>query len=241
MHDIFACSNSFHKRVQDCAAVLHGVASDHQAVHLKVALASIKFKTHEVSQGTIDWLKILTDDHTRILYNKHLLQLTHNKMDYNSYQEAILQAGALTATHHKRQCSGWFQMSRATLAPLLAERNQVFHAIKCTHHLSSDTRATMQADLKCLNRHIAHAVSHAKATWYAVICSKIHNMRMDPRLAWEHICLFTKGESAHHEKKTTMAMHLPDGLHASNAFHVSLLPSFQSSIQHPPHHQPHLP
>jgi hypothetical protein len=52
-----------------------------------------------------------------MVYNKHLLQLTHNKMDYDSYQEAILQAGALTATHHKCQCSGWFQMSQATLAP----------------------------------------------------------------------------------------------------------------------------
>jgi hypothetical protein len=75
----------------------------------------------------------------------------------------------------------------------------------------------MQADLKRLNRHIAHAVSHAKATWYAEICSKIHNMRMDSCLAWEHICLCTKGKSAHHEKKTTMAMRLPDRLHASDA------------------------
>jgi hypothetical protein len=107
-------------------------------------------------------------------------------------------------------------MSRATLAPLLAERNQVLHTIKRTHHLSSDAQATMQADLKCLNCHIAHVVSHAKATWYAEICSKIHNMRMDPCLAWEHIRLLTKGKSAHHEKKTTMEMRLPDGSRASN-------------------------
>jgi hypothetical protein len=152
-----------------------------------------------------------------MVYNKHLLQLTHNKMDYDSYQEAILQAGALTVAHHKCQCSGWFQMSQATLTPLLAERNQVLHAIKHTHHLSSDTRATMQANLKCLNRHIVHAVLHDKATWYAEICSKIHNMCMDPCLAWEHISLLTKGESTHHEKKTTIAMCLPDGLRASNA------------------------
>jgi hypothetical protein len=152
-----------------------------------------------------------------MVYNEYLLQLTHNKMDYDSYQKVILQAGALTATHHKCQYSRWFQMSRATLAPLLAERNQVLHTIECTHHLSSDAQATMQADLKCLNRHIAHALSHAKVAWYAEICSKIHNMRMDPCLAWEHICLLTKGESAHHEKKTMMAMRLPDGSCASNA------------------------
>ena len=70
-----------------------------------------------------------------MVYNEHLLQLTNNDTDYDSYQEAILQAGALTATHHKGQCTGWFQMSRATLALLLAEHNQVLHALKCTHHL----------------------------------------------------------------------------------------------------------
>jgi hypothetical protein len=138
-------------------------------------------------------------------------------MDYDSFQEAILQAGALTATHHKRQCTGWFQMSRTTLAPLITEHNQILHAIKRTHHLSSDIHTTMQSDLKQLNRHIAHAVSHAKATLYADVCSKIHNMHMDPRLAWEHIRLLTKGKAAHHEKKTTMAMNLPDGSRASNA------------------------
>jgi hypothetical protein len=151
-----------------------------------------------------------------MVYNEHLLHLTHNKMDNDRFQEAILQVGALTATHHKCLCSGRFQMSRATLAPLLAKCNQVLHTIKRTHHLSSDTQATMQADLKCLNRHIAHAVSRAKATWYAEICSKIHNMCMDPRLTWEHIRLLTKGEFAHHKRKTTMAMSLPDGLCASN-------------------------
>jgi hypothetical protein len=76
---------------------------------------------------------------------------------------------------------------------------------------------TMQADLKQLNRHIAHAVLHAKATWYADVCSKIHNMCMDPHLAWEHIRLLTKGEATHHEKKTAMAMRLPDSSRATNA------------------------
>jgi hypothetical protein len=223
IHDIFACSNSFCEQVQDCAAVLHGIASDHQAVCLKVTLASINFKSCEVSQGTINWPKILSDDHTQMVYNGHLLHLTHNKMDYDSYQEAILQAGALTATHHKCQCGVWFQMSRATLVPLLAEFNQFLQAIKRTHHLSSDAQATMQADLKSLNHHIVHAVSHAKVTWYAEICSKIHNMCMDPHLAWAHIRFLTKGESAHHEKKTTVAMRLPDGLHARYILHFSMV------------------
>ena len=176
MHDIFACSLSCHKRVRDCVTSLDGVASDHQAVCLKISLTSIKFKTKALSRGAIDWSKILSDDHTRMVYNEHLLQITNNDMDYDSYQEAILQAGALTATNHKKQCTGWYQMSRSTLAPLITERNQILHALKRSHHLSPTIHTTMHSDLKRLNRHIAHAVSHAKATWYADVCPKIHNM-----------------------------------------------------------------
>jgi hypothetical protein len=108
-------------------------------------------------------------------------------------------------------------MSRATLAPLLKEYNEVLHATNRCHHLPAAIQATMCADLKQLNRHVAHAVSHAKATWYTGICWKIHGMRMEPRLAWEHIRLLTKGKSAHHQRQPTMAMRLPDGTQATNA------------------------
>jgi hypothetical protein len=39
-HDVFACSQSLHKQIHDCQAVLHGVASDHKAVRLKLILLS---------------------------------------------------------------------------------------------------------------------------------------------------------------------------------------------------------
>jgi hypothetical protein len=123
--------------------VLHGIASNHQAVWLKIALLSVKFKARAASWGTIYWPKILSDKHTCMVYNKHLLSLTTPDIDYDSYQEVILQVGALTATHHKCQCEGWLQMSRTTLAPLLKERNQVLHAIKHAHHLPAEIQATM--------------------------------------------------------------------------------------------------
>jgi hypothetical protein len=138
-------------------------------------------------------------------------------MEYDDYQAMIMKAGELTATRHKRQCDGWFLMSCTTLAPLLKEHNQLLHSVKRMQHLSAKIQATVQVDLKCLNRHIAHAVSHAKAMRNADICAKIHSMKMDPRLAWEHIRLLTKGESAHHRKLTTMAMRLPDGPRATTA------------------------
>jgi hypothetical protein len=64
MHDVFACSQSLHKRIHDCQAVLYGVVSDHKTVRLKLTLLSIKFKARAISWGTIDWPKIMLDDHT---------------------------------------------------------------------------------------------------------------------------------------------------------------------------------
>jgi hypothetical protein len=128
-------------------------------------LTSIKFCGHALSCGTIDWPKILSDEHTRAMYNKHLLMLMTGPTQWDDHQELILQAGMLTATIHKRQCEGWFQMSRSTLAPLYTERNTLKHAIKHASHLPSAIQATMQLDLNRLTRHISHAVSHAKATW----------------------------------------------------------------------------
>jgi hypothetical protein len=112
--------------------------------------------------------------YTQMVYNEHVTLLTTPNMEYDNYQEIILQVGVLTATHHKRQCEGWFQMSRITLAPLIKEHNEILLAIN--YKLPIVTQDIMQAELKCLNHHVAHAVTHAKAKWYADICSKIHDM-----------------------------------------------------------------
>jgi len=133
-------------------------------------VTSIKFRGDALSCGTIDWPKILLDEHITAMYNEHLLMLmTGPTQQWDDHQELILQAGVLTATTHKRQCEGWFQMSCSTLALLYTKRNTLKHAIKQASHLPSAIEATMQFNLNRLTRHISHAVSHAKATWYADI------------------------------------------------------------------------
>jgi len=174
MHEIFTCSQSLHKQVKDCKWVLHGAASNHQAVQLCLTLLSIKFKAHAISHGDIDWPKLLSNKHTHMVYNnEHLSSLTTPNIHYDDYQAIIIKAGELTTTHHTRQCNGWFQIHNV--------------------NLSSEIQATVQVDVQRLNCHIAHEVSHAKAKWNAGICAKIHNMKMDSQLAWEHIRLLTKG------------------------------------------------
>jgi hypothetical protein len=65
-------------------------------------------------------------------------------------------------------------MSQIMLAPLIKECNEILHAINS--ELPIVTHDIMRGKLKRLNRHVAHAVTQAKAKWYADICSKIHDM-----------------------------------------------------------------
>jgi hypothetical protein len=65
-------------------------------------------------------------------------------------------------------------MSWIMLAPLIKECNEILHAIN--RELPNVTQDIMQAKLKCLNHQVAHVMTHAKAKWYADICSKIRDV-----------------------------------------------------------------
>jgi hypothetical protein len=219
MHDIFMCLQSLHKRVRDRNTILEGVNSNHHAVTLKLTLTSIKVQQScAISKGATNWRKIQSDEnHVRIVYNEHLQSMITPTIDYDEYNAAVLKAGKLTMTVTKQKCVGWFQLSCATLAPLLSNCNQFLHAVKRASHLPQSVQSIMQADLKCLNHHITISVSNAKVKWYAQLCLKIHNMPFNPRVAWEHIRLLAKGKTAHHQKNLHMAMRLPDGTRATNS------------------------
>ncbi len=218
MHDILMCSQLLHKQVRDCNTILGGVNSDHRAISLKLTLTSIKVQQScAISKVATDWPKIQSDEHLQMVYNKHLQSMITPAMDYNEYNAAVLKARELTMTANKQKCKGWFQLSRATLTPLLSNRKQLLHAIKRAFYLPQSIQSTMQANLKRLNHHIAIFVSNTKEKWYAKLCFKIHNMQFNPHVAWEHIRLFAKGKTAHHQKNLNMAMRLPDGTKATNS------------------------
>jgi hypothetical protein len=75
----------------------------------------------------------------------------------------------------------------------------------------------LQQQLKDINKHNHDLVDLAKARWYSGICTNIHNMRMNPHLAWENIHLLKGRETAHHKTGVNMAMKLESGNLASNA------------------------
>jgi hypothetical protein len=102
------------------------------------------------------------------------------------------------------------------LPPPIDECNQLIHALRSSVTLPTSIANTMCDALARLNKTIKDKLLIAKAQWEAHLCSKIHNMGMNQKLAWEHICLLTGGSTAHHKKSVLMAMKMPNGNIATN-------------------------
>ena len=99
------------------------------------------------------------------------------------------------------QCDNWFHFNADKLTPSIEERNQVLHALRSSADLPPSIADSLHVQLRCLNKNVKDKVLLAKARWAAHLCSKIHNMPSNPRVAWEYIRLLTKGNTAHHKKK----------------------------------------
>jgi hypothetical protein len=167
--------------------------------------------------GGIDWRKICEEDEQRKLYNKYLLELTSRNMSYDNFCEAVIRAGKETAIAIDCKCDGWCAASKSTLAPAIQEKNRLHHRLQDSSGLNSDEIADIKAQLKVANKRNHDLVKLTKTQWYKRICNKIHKMNMNPRLAWENICILTGGKTAHHKTNLNMSMRLENGELASNA------------------------
>jgi hypothetical protein len=159
-------------------------------------------------RGTTDWQKIATDQPSQQRYNDLLTEATADLIDmsYEDFNDAIKKAGKKMALLVGSRCDDWFQYNIDDLVPPIEERNQLLHALRSSANLPPSTIDSMRVQLQCLNKNVKDKVLIAKARWAAHVCLKIHNMRMNPRVAWEYIRLLTGGSTAHHKKKVKMAM-----------------------------------
>jgi hypothetical protein len=176
-----------------------------------------KTSTGALDRGTTDWRKIVEDKPRNILYNDILLAATNNDfMLYKDFHEEIKKAGADTALLAKSTCDDWFLFNQEYIAPPIDEHNQLLHALRSTATLPLSIADAVQDALTHLNKTIKDKVLIAKARWAAQLCSKIHDMTMNPRLAWEYIHLLTGSATVHHKKSVPMAMKMPNGNIATN-------------------------
>jgi len=189
MIDIFACAKTLHCRVRHCRTIEYGIESDHTAVQLDLVLTSLKRTTSTaLHRGTTDWRKIATDQPTQQRYNELLADAIAdlNDMSYDAFNDAIRKAGEETALIVGSRCEDWFQFNLTDLIPPIEERNHLLHALRSSTDLPPSIIDSMRVQLQCLNKHVKDKVLIAKARWAARVCSKIHDMRANPRVAWEY-------------------------------------------------------
>ena len=74
----------------------------------------------------------------------------------------------------------------------------------------------MKIELKKMQQHVNDQIKLAKSRYYANLAEGVHDMQFNPRLEWEYIKLLVKGETAHHNRRTNMAMRNEDGSLAQN-------------------------
>jgi hypothetical protein len=208
MIDIFARAKSLHCRICNCHVIAEGVESDHAAVRLDLILTSLKrVNSTALNRGTTDWWRIATDPSTTQRYNdvlaNHLNDTTADSPDMpiKVFNDVIKKAGEDMALLVGSPCDNWFHFNTDKLAASIEECDQVLHALRSSVNLPPSIADSLRVQHRCLNKHVKDKVLIAKARWAAHLCSKIHNMRSNPRVAWEYIRLLTKENTAHHKKK----------------------------------------
>jgi hypothetical protein len=110
-------------------------------------------------------------------------------MMYDKFCKAVVQAGWETATAVENKCEGWYTASKDILMPAIKEKNRLRHRLHNKHLLTLAEIDNLKKKLKEINKCNSDLVELAKARWYSRICGKIHNMLMNPQLAWENICI----------------------------------------------------
>jgi hypothetical protein len=138
-------------------------------------------------------------------------------MSYEDLNNTTKKAGEETALLVGSKCKDWFQYNAADLVPPIEERNELLHALLFVSDLPQPITDSMHATLHCLNKNVKDKVLITKAGWAAHLCSKIHNMRLNPHVAWEYIRLLTGGTTVHHKKKVQMAMKMANGKLATSS------------------------
>jgi hypothetical protein len=94
-------------------------------------------------------------------------------MLYDDFCKVVVRVGRETAAAIDHKCKGWYTESKSILAPAIQEKKQLCHRLHDRSGLSPDEIASLQAQLKAINKRNHSLVELAKASWYKGICKKI--------------------------------------------------------------------
>ena len=84
----------------------------------------------------------MTETEFKQCYNKNVLALTSDTMDYIDFNTALLDAGKATTVTIKDRCHGWYAFSQDELMVVLKEKNRIVHTLARSQHPGLCQRVT---------------------------------------------------------------------------------------------------
>ena len=113
----------------------------------------------------------------------------------------------------KNDNQGWFHHFENILLPIISNRDHLLHKLRTT---DSPTEAILwKTRLDRAQNEVTDNILLAKAAWSALQAEQIHNMRFNPKTAWESVKVLAGGMTSHHKTPIVMRLMLPTGLLAS--------------------------
>jgi hypothetical protein len=88
--------------------------------------------------------------------------------------------------------------------PVIEEKNQPVHTLRQQDH-TMEVADLLKCGLKRMPKQVQDMVLLANFLWYSHVCSHIHDMCMNPQVAWEYIHILGSGKAAHHKKSVNIA------------------------------------
>ena len=92
---------------------------------------------------------------------------------------------------------------------MIAEKDAL-HS-KWKQEKDKEKKKELYEELQEKQKVINDAVVIAKSKWYDGLADKIHDMNINPKLAWESIRIITGGKTTHHKKENVMSMKMVNG------------------------------
>ena len=122
-------------------------------------------------------------------------------------------------------CIIYSHYSEQTLLPLISYCDYLLHHLRTCDHEDPLLKIQLQLAQDVVTDNIALA----KAAWSLHQAAKIHEMRFNPKLAWESVKVLAGGEESHRKAPTVMRLKLPSAkLATTDAENASIMdPHFE--------------
>jgi len=181
-------------------------SSDHSAIKTIIRLRAPK-KAQKLRKKA-DWHKLMKEE-VKEAFNVELNNIVDNCVDlsYEEFNNYIKDAANKVVREEVDDNRGWFEFSSDLLRPLIDRRNSLLARARVIHGCDED----LKQQCRDAKNDLKDAIAVAKGRWIEHLVSKISQIKLNPKEAWDNIKLLSNGFVGHHVVKKSLKFRNKDG------------------------------